>query len=110
MPHTSCARVATEEEVNRLRQVLDRYGLNSYSTFEISHGFTDDVGGWTETVRGAYSIHPEDTREFLAAEADAVWFYDNSGRIDDGMMVGTEGLLALKGCTAIAQMVTVIYN
>jgi hypothetical protein len=45
-----------------------------------------------------------------AAEADAVWFYDNSGRIDGGMMVGTEGLLALKGCIAIAQMVTVIYN
>ena len=45
-----------------------------------------------------------------AAEADAVWFYDNSSRLDGSMMVGTEGLLAVKGCTTIAQVATVIYN
>ena len=45
-----------------------------------------------------------------AANADAVWYYDASGKIDGGMFVGEEGIVAIRGCTALAQLTLVIYN
>lgn len=62
---TITTRFVAEEEVTRLRAVLDRYGLNSSSTFEASHDFMGGVIGWSETIRGAYSVPPEQTSEFL---------------------------------------------
>ena len=45
-----------------------------------------------------------------AAGADAVWYYDGSGRMDGGMVIGSEGLVALRGCEAVATFPLVIYN
>lgn len=46
----------------------------------------------------------------LAADADAVWYYDASGLMDNRMRIGEEGLLAIRGCVALAQQTLVIYN
>jgi hypothetical protein len=44
-----------------------------------------------------------------AAKADAVWYYDASGKID-GRFVGAEGIVAIQGCMALAQKTLAIYN
>jgi len=45
-----------------------------------------------------------------AARADAVWYYDASGKIDGGRLVGEDGLVAIQGCVALAQKTLGIYN
>ena len=45
-----------------------------------------------------------------AADADAVWYYNGSGRMDGGTMIGSEFLVALRGCEVIATFTLVIYN
>ena len=30
--------------------------------------------------------------------ADSFWYYNNSGKMENGMMIGTEGVISLKGC------------
>jgi len=45
-----------------------------------------------------------------AARADAVWYYDASGETDDGRLVGQDGLVAIRGCVALAQKTLGIYN
>jgi hypothetical protein len=45
-----------------------------------------------------------------AAGADAVWYYDASGPMDGGGVVGHDGRVAVSGCTALAQLTLVIYN
>ena len=45
-----------------------------------------------------------------AAQADALWYYDASGRMDGGMRIGEEGIIAIQNCTVLAQMTLVIYN
>ena len=44
-----------------------------------------------------------------AARAEAVWFYDASGKTDGGF-VGEDGLVAIQGCAALAQLTLGIYN
>jgi len=51
-----------------------------------------------------------DSFAMKAAEADETWYYDNSGRDGSGMHIGTEGIVALRGCEVLAEMVLVIYN
>lgn len=58
-------RFVSEAEVERLRSVLERFGLNSSSTFEASRDFMGDVVGWSETIRGAYTLSPDSTRQLL---------------------------------------------
>jgi hypothetical protein len=53
---------------------------------------------------------PPDSFMVRAAEADAVWYYDGSGRMDDGMRIGQEVLVALRGCEVMAMFILVIYN
>ena len=45
-----------------------------------------------------------------AAEAEAVWYYDGSGLMDNGLRIGEEGLIAISGCVAQAQQTLVIHN
>ncbi|MEM1042451.1 MAG: hypothetical protein AAGI91_07455 [Bacteroidota bacterium] len=51
-----------------------------------------------------------DSFSVRAAGADSFWYYDGSGRINGGMMIGSEELLALRGCGVIATFTLVIYN
>ncbi len=46
-----------------------------------------------------------------AAAADAVWYYDGSGYSREMRMhIGEEGIIAVRGCTVLAQRTLVIYN
>lgn len=43
-----------------------------------------------------------DSLVFKSRDADAVWWFDATGCDDDGFCTGSQGLMALKGCTIIA--------
>lgn len=43
-------------------------------------------------------------------EDHTYWYYDNSGKIDGGMVVGTEGIVALKNCSVLSAYTIVTYN
>ena len=45
-----------------------------------------------------------------AAGADSFWYYDGTGRMDGGMMIGSEELIALRGCDVTATFTLSIYN
>lgn len=51
------------------------------------------------------------TDEFkaAAADADAVWWYDDSSD-SGGMKTGEGGLIATEGCTVVAQTTVIVYN
>ncbi|HCI72736.1 MAG: hypothetical protein CL662_08445 [Bacteroidetes bacterium] len=42
--------------------------------------------------------------------ADSFWYYNNSGKMENGMMIGTEGVISLKGCGVMSEFTIVIYN
>lgn len=83
-----------------------------------------DSSVYATDIRGLVGRVPEDelasffgsegaTDPFLSnvAEADAVWYYDASGYSPEmGMRIGEEGIIAVNGCTALAQMTLVLYN
>ncbi|MEM8559616.1 MAG: hypothetical protein AAGG50_17485 [Bacteroidota bacterium] len=45
-----------------------------------------------------------------AANADSFWYYDGTGVMDGGLAIGSEELVALRGCDVIATFTLVIYN
>ena len=50
--------------------------------------------------------------EFFGAktlESDAIWVYQNSG-VHAGLLIGNDGLIALRGCTAVALYPIAHYN
>ena len=70
------------------------------------------VGQVTEDYVASF-FGPEvtpDSFSVRAAGADSFWYYDGSGRMDGGMMIGSEELVAIRGCDVIATFTLVIYN
>ena len=46
---------------------------------------------------------------FRTLESDAIWVYQNSG-VHAGLLIGDDGLIALRGCTAVALYPIAHYN
>ena len=45
-----------------------------------------------------------------AGKADAVWYYEAHGKDGTGRIVGADGLVAIRGCMALAQKTLATYN
>ena len=70
------------------------------------------VGLVSQKELAAFLPGPRTARDSFvvkAARADAVWYYEAHGK-SGGMMVGADGVVAIRGCMAVAERTLATYN
>ena len=98
------------ESCNKKAQLPDCEKLN-YSDTEFTFPTKDLIGVIDSAEVRKFMEYDSFYNQFLEESkgAESLWYYDNSGK-HGGMYVGTEGVIALKGCTILSSFPIIIYN